>query len=229
MSTPDVSNAPFSARDLSCIRGGRIVFSGVNFSLAPGSAILLTGPNGAGKTSLLRMAAGLLPAAAGGFFWDDLEPPVERAAHNARILYAGHAEAVKPALTVLETVSCWAGLRGYGRNASRDALDRVGLATLADTPARFLSAGQRRRVNLARLFVTDAVLWLLDEPGTALDAATRMSLDAAIRDHRERGGMALIATHGTPDVGPAVALALDNFTDHEAGFASSYEPGWAEL
>ena len=99
--------APFSGRDLACIRGGRMVFAGLNFSIAPGGALLLRGANGSGKTSLLRMAAGLLPAAAGGFVWEDLTPPVDRATHQGRILYAGHADAVKPALTVLENLAFW--------------------------------------------------------------------------------------------------------------------------
>lgn len=221
--------APFSGRDLACVRGGRMVFAGLNFSLAPGAVLLLRGRNGSGKTSLLRMAAGLLPSAAGGFVWEDLDPPVDRATHHSRILYAGHAEAVKPALTVLENLVFWAALRGHSATACREALGRLGLAELADLPARFLSAGQRRRVNLARLFVSGAALWLLDEPATALDTATRDALDAAIGAHRDAGGMAIIATHGAPEVGPANEIDLDKFAGHDIGFTASFDPDWAEL
>lgn len=221
--------APFSGRDLACIRGGRMVFAGLNFSIAPGGALLLRGANGSGKTSLLRMAAGLLPAAAGGFVWEDLDPPVDRATHHSRILYAAHADAVKPALTVLENLAFWGGLRGHGINACRDALGRLGLAELADLPARFLSAGQRRRVNLARLFVSGAALWLLDEPATALDAETRAALTTTIDAHREAGGMAIIATHGDIGVDGAVDIDLGDFADHDIGFTANFDPDWAAL
>jgi heme exporter protein A len=187
-----------SGLDLTCIRGGRRVFSGVNFSVDSGAALVLTGPNGAGKSSLLRMIAGLIRPAEGrlALKGGDAEMSLGEQAH-----YVGHLDPLKPALTVTENLSFWARFLN-GKAAPADlglaerGLDAVGLADLADLPAGYLSAGQRRRLSLARLLAVPRPIWLLDEPTTALDAASQDRLWALMHDHLVAGGLLVAATHG---------------------------------
>jgi len=181
-----------AAYDLSCQRGGRTVFDGLSFALRPGEALLVSGPNGAGKTSLLRQIAGLLPLAAG-----QLE--VEGAAADAEIPelchYVGHLNAVKASFSVRENLAFWAAfLDGDGANLDR-SLAAFGLGSLAELPAGLLSAGQKRKLALSRLFAAPRPVWLLDEPQVSLDAASVRLLDTAIRDHLDAGGIALVASH----------------------------------
>jgi len=198
----------FEGTSLDCVRSTRPVFRGLDFALAGGGALVLTGPNGSGKSSLLRLMAGLLPAAAGSLSWNGAPVADDPDAHRLRLRYLGHLDAVKPALTVSENLAFWAGLMGADAAQSVDpALDALGIAHLADLPARFLSAGQKRRVNLARLALAPAALWLLDEPATALDAETTDRLRALIRRHRDAGGMAVVSTHS--DLGLEAASNLD--------------------
>jgi heme exporter protein A len=181
-------------RGLECVRSDRVVFSDLDFRIAPGSVLILRGPNGSGKTSLLRLIAGLLRPAAGGFFWDGAPVTEAPEDHRARLHYVGHADALKPAFTVAENLAFWAGLRG-NPGGEVAALARFGLAKLADFPAGLLSAGQRRRLALARLAASAAPLWLLDEPTVALDSEASAALFELIAGHREGGGMAIAATH----------------------------------
>lgn len=192
------------------MRGERAIFTDRNFTLEAGGALLLTGDNGSGKSSLLRMMAGLLAPAAGRLAWDGDDIASDPAAHRTRLHYLGHADAVKPALTVAENVAFWSRFRGDGSSAAAvaAALDTFGIARLADLPARFLSAGQRRRTALARLVISAAPLWLLDEPKTALDAAATAALDAAIGRHRHGGGMVVVAQHGLDPLPGAAVLSL---------------------
>ena len=180
-----------SAWDLTIERGGRRLFAGLSFAVDQGAALVVTGPNGAGKSSLLRALCGFLPLEAGGFALErgDAERTVGEQAH-----YLGHADGVKGALTAGENLAFAAAMLGgrSSREAQRDALARVGLAHVIDFPARLLSAGQRRRVALARLLIADRPLWLLDEPATALDAAAQAAL-AAIMQGRLRGGGIIVA------------------------------------
>ena len=180
---------------MACIRGERPVFSGVSFRLARGGALALVGPNGAGKSSLLRILAGFLKPAGGTLSWDGTPVDEDWAAHRGRLHYVGHLDAVKPALTVAENLDGWARFRGAMR-ASPGALETLGIEGLADVPARFLSAGQRRRLAVARLVATPAPLWLLDEPTVTLDVDAAARVDAMIAAHRAEGGMAIVATHG---------------------------------
>lgn len=183
----------FAAHDLTCIRGERLLFAGLSFAVSPGRMLVLRGPNGSGKTSLLRLCAGLLPAAQGHLAWQGQR--VEDAHGLARHLaWLGHAEALKPALTVRENLSFWARFAGQA-GAVDAALAALDLVALADLPARFLSAGQRRRVALARLVAADRKLWLLDEPTTALDSAAVALFAALLRAHLSAGGLAIAATH----------------------------------
>ncbi|MCS6891035.1 MAG: heme ABC exporter ATP-binding protein CcmA [Rhodovarius sp.] len=180
------------ARDLACWRGERLVFSGLSFSLGRGAALLLTGPNGAGKSSLLRVLAGLLPPCAGVLLWEGEDVAADPLAHARRLRYLGHLDALKPALTVRENLAFHARLHG-GR--VEEALAAFDLLPLADLPARLLSAGQRRRLALARLALAPAALWLLDEPTLGLDRASVARLGEVLAAHRAAGGAVVAATH----------------------------------
>jgi heme exporter protein A len=172
-----------------------MLFEGVDFALAPGEAALVTGPNGSGKSSLIRVAAGLLPPAAGTV-----------AGEGARALLA-EAAALDPELTVAGAIDFWARLDGRAE-AVPAALDAVGLGALGAVPVRLLSTGQRRRAALARVVASGAPVWLLDEPANGLDAASVAALERLIAAHRAAGGVALVATHLPIAVPGALAVAL---------------------
>jgi heme exporter protein A len=199
-----------SGVDLTCIRGGRRVFSGIDFSVDSGRALVLTGPNGAGKSSLLRMIAGLIRPAEGrlALTGGDPEMSLGEQAH-----YVGHLDPLKPALTVTENLSFWARFLN-GKAVPGDAglaergLEAVGLADLADLPAGYLSAGQRRRLSLARLLAVPRPIWLLDEPTTALDRASQDRLRALMQAHLLGGGMIVAATHGPLGLADCAELRL---------------------
>lgn len=180
-----------TATDLACERGGRMIFSALCFSVSSGEALVVTGRNGAGKSSLLRMVAGFLAVAAGrlDLAGGDPERSIGEQAH-----YLGHQDALKPALTVAENLAFWTAWLG-GTGDVRGALAAVGLDTLSHLPAGYLSAGQRRRLSLARLAAVARPLWLLDEPSSALDTAAQNALRTLMHDHLARGGIILAATH----------------------------------
>lgn len=180
---------------MACIRGERPVFSGVSFRLERGGALALVGPNGAGKSSLLRILAGLLKRAGGMLAWDGDSLDDDWPAHRDRLHYVGHLDAVKPTLSAAENLDDWARFRGAAR-AAPGALQALGIEGLADVPGRFLSAGQRRRLALARVLATPAPLWLLDEPTVTLDAESAARFTAMIAAHRADGGVVIVATHG---------------------------------
>ncbi len=208
-------SSTFSGRDLACVRGGRVVFAGLGFSLGSGGGLLLLGPNGSGKSSLLRVLAGLLRPAHGVLAWDDEAIAEDPEAHAARTHYLGHHDAVKPVLTVAENLRFWAHLHDphaerAGRAVDR-ALGRFGLSHLATIPGKMLSAGQKRRTNLARLLAAPSPLWLLDEPTTALDKASIKALEAVLAEHRAGGGMVVLSTHAEIDLPGAEELHLDRF------------------
>jgi len=211
--TSETASPPLLAgHGLGCIRGERAVFAGLDLVLPAGGALVLHGPNGAGKSSLLRLLAGLLAPAAGRLAWRGTplaQPPGE--AHAARLHYLGHANAIKPDLGVAENLRLWAALRGAPASAVPAALADLGLAALADLPARLLSSGQQRRLALARLSAAPAPLWLLDEPGVGLDSAALERLTALIAAHRAAGGAVALATHQPLELPGAAHLALDAF------------------
>jgi heme exporter protein A len=212
--SPDRPARGFAGSGLACRRGERLVFAGLDFALAPGGALALTGPNGSGKSSLLRLLAGLTPPEAGTLAWDGAPVRDDPAAHRARLHFIGHHDAVKPALTVTETVTFWAGMRGG--SAVAPALEHFGLAALADWPCRLLSAGQRRRLALARLVASPAALWLLDEPLTGLDSDATADLAAAIATHRAQGGLVVFSTHAALPIEKTETLSLSDFAARAA-------------
>lgn len=191
---------------LAVFRGERLVFRDIGFAVEAGAALVLTGPNGAGKSTLLRLIAGLIRPVAGTLRWngaDALADPVE---HARRLAYLGHENAVKPALTAAENLRFSPQHRRCG---IADVLQAVGLAELADLPARYFSAGQRRRLALARLVLSPATLWLLDEPSVGLDAASVAMLGDLMAAHWARGGVLVAATH--------LALPLEHATELRLG------------
>lgn len=217
----------FEGRELSCVRGERLVFRGLDFSLPRGGALVLVGPNGSGKSTLLRLMAGLLEPESGTLAWGEKPVADDPAAHRERVSYLGHLDAVKPVLSVAENLAFWAGLAGGGLAETQRALDGFGLSPLADLPGRVLSAGQRRRLALARLLLAPTKLWLLDEPSVGLDRESLARLEAACAGHRTRGGRIVIATHAAIELPGARTLDLAAFAVPSAGaFAALHaDPG----
>jgi heme exporter protein A len=180
------------AEGLACVRGGREVFRNLHFAVNRGEMLAITGPNGAGKSSLLRVVAGLVRPSEGRLILHggDAELSIGEQAH-----YVGHQDAFKPSLTVQENLAFWSDFLGGGGEVAT-SLARVGLYALAHLPARYLSAGQRRRLSLARLLAVERPLWLLDEPGSTLDAAGLGLLADIMAAHVGKGGIILAAVHG---------------------------------
>ena len=186
------------AAHLECVRGERTLFSGVGFSLAPGALLRVTGSNGSGKTSLTRMLCGLLEPAAGEVRWEGENIRALRDEYWGRLLYIGHANALKDDLTATENLAFAGGIAGLtvSRERVHAALARFGLAGRERLPVRVLSQGQRRRAALARLAVSEAQpLWILDEPFAALDAAGVDLVQSLAGEHLARGGMVVLTTH----------------------------------
>ncbi|MEQ9489593.1 MAG: heme ABC exporter ATP-binding protein CcmA [Alphaproteobacteria bacterium] len=198
----------FSATDLACLRGGRLVFRDLSLELAGGGAIVLTGPNGSGKTSLLRVLSGLIEPVAGNMTWNG--QTANAADHRDRVALIGHADAVKPALSVREDLAFWAAVN-LSETPVDAAIEATGLQIQADLPGQYLSAGQRRRLALARLMLAEADLWLMDEPSVGLDAGSVDRLRAMIAAHRAAGGMVIAATHIDLGLGDAGALDMDAY------------------
>ncbi|MGH6948760.1 MAG: heme ABC exporter ATP-binding protein CcmA [Kiloniellales bacterium] len=201
----------FEGRELLCVRGERAVFGGLDFALNAGGALLLTGRNGSGKSSLLRLMAGLLKPAGGSVSWDGKAIGEDPERFRAELRYLGHLDAVKPALSVAENLAAFAGLRGLGAAAVEAALDRLGLAPLEALPARLLSAGQKRRLALARLLLGESRLWLLDEPTVGLDSGAIERLESIVVEQRALGGAVVVATHQALALPGANEIALDDF------------------
>ncbi len=181
-----------SGRGVRCVRGGREVFSGLDFEAASGEVLAVTGPNGSGKTSLLRLIAGLLAISDGsiGLEGGEAELTLSEQAH-----YLGHRDALKPALSVLENLSFWRDFLGGQAGDASQSLAQVGLDHATHLPAAFLSAGQRRRLSIARLLSVRRPIWLLDEPTSALDASGQTLFAGLMREHLSGGGLIIAATH----------------------------------
>jgi len=190
---------------VAAFRGGRLVFRDLGFTVPAGEALILTGPNGAGKSTLLRLLAGLLPPAAGRVLWQGEDALADLPLHARRIAYVGHQDAVKPGLTAAENLAFTARVGGAPVDVG---LAGMGLSALADLPARMLSAGQRRRLALARLALSPALLWLVDEPTLGLDARAVELFGALVSEHRARGGLVVAATHAALPLAGAAELRL---------------------
>lgn len=200
---------------VTCVRGGRSLFADLSFALKPGGAVLVTGPNGAGKSSLIRVAAGLLRVAGG-----------EVSCTQPRALLTEQA-ALDPELPLTRALAFWARLDGADPGAVHDALAALALDRLADVPVRLLSTGQRRRAGIARVVASGAPLWLLDEPANGLDVKALARLEAAIAEHRARGGGVVIASHtpiALPEAFP-IALGLPGERRGPASGGSQLDPG----
>jgi len=180
------------ASDLACVRGGRQVFRNLGFAVGAGEALVVTGPNGVGKSSLLRLIAGLVRSTEGRLALEggDSELTIGEQAH-----YLGHQDALKPSLSVGENLAFWADFLGGSAAKVANGLAAVGLDGLSRLPAAYLSAGQRRRLSLARLIAAPRPIWLLDEPTSALDAAGQDLFAGLAREHLARGGIVIAATH----------------------------------
>jgi heme exporter protein A len=181
-----------SACELACIRGGHQVFAGLEFSIKAGEALLVLGPNGAGKSSLLRLIAGFLRPSTGRLSLEEGDPELSIAeqAH-----YLGHQDAFKPSLTVWENLAFWTDALDGSRSAATAALSQLALDRITAIPAAYLSAGQRRRLSIARLMAVYRPIWLLDEPTSSLDRAGQATLAGLMRQHLATGGLILVATH----------------------------------
>ncbi|HTC99366.1 MAG TPA: heme ABC exporter ATP-binding protein CcmA [Bradyrhizobium sp.] len=182
-----------SGRGVTCVRGGREVFAELDFEVASGEALAVTGHNGSGKTSLLRLVAGLLMPTEGTIALEggEAELTLAEQAH-----YLGHRDALKPALSVEENLSFWRNFLGGEAAEAGASLKAVGIDHAAHLPAAYLSAGQRRRLSLARLLAVRRPVWLLDEPTAALDATGQELFSGLMREHLARGGLIVAATHG---------------------------------
>jgi heme exporter protein A len=193
------------AADLACIRGGRPIFAGLSFAVRAGEALAVHGPNGAGKTSLLRLIAGLVRPSGGRLTLEggDANLSLPEQAH-----YLGHQDPLKPSLTVRENLDFWARYFGASNEVGL-ALDAADLQSLAELPASYLSAGQRRRLSFARLIAAPRPIWLLDEPTAMLDERANDWLRAVMTDHLTDGGIIIAATHEPLGVEVSHALHLD--------------------
>jgi heme exporter protein A len=199
----DVSRHSLHVEGLACSRGPATLFRDVAFSVEGGDWLAVRGPNGCGKTTLLRCVAGLTRPDRGTVTWETGGERQDRLGFNAELLYAGHLAGIKDDLSAEENVDGALRLRGQSATADaiRAALAEVGLEKRRHLPARRLSAGQRRRIGLARLMLDSAACWVLDEPLTALDDAGQALFSRLLRAHLDRGGLALLATHH--DLAPA--------------------------
>lgn len=191
---PD-SLPPLTIRGLTCRRGRRLLFRDLDFAVAAGTCLWVRGPNGTGKSSLLRILAGLLPPSAGGVEIDGEPLWADRAWWGRQIHYLGHVNASKAGLTVAEQLGFFARAWRRPASAGAEALATVGLSRLAERPVRVLSAGQQRRLGLARLLLAERPIWLLDEPATALDAEGAALVDRLIQDQSARGGRVVVISH----------------------------------
>ncbi|RWK59385.1 heme ABC exporter ATP-binding protein CcmA [Mesorhizobium sp.] len=194
------------AENLGGERGGEMIFSGINFALEKGQALIVTGPNGAGKSTLLRVVAGLLPVAAGRLLLEgggEDFPSVASACH-----YLGHQNAMKTALSVAENLRFWRDFLGADFLSAEEALETVGLDGVGHLPFGYLSTGQRRRAAIAKLLVSRRPLWLLDEPTAGLDKASEERFGGVMRKHLEVGGIVVAATHLPLELGEAKELRM---------------------
>ncbi len=194
---------------LQCIRDDRILFEDLNFTLSEGQLLQIEGHNGSGKTSLLRILCGLTLPTEGAVYWKNQDVQEIQSRYWATLTYIGHAHGIKAELTPLENLAMARALATTPTSVDfDDALAQVGLYGFEDVPTRTLSAGQQRRVALARLLVNEAELWILDEPFTALDKAAIRMIEELLDVHAKKGGMAVLTSHHTVNCTYATSLKL---------------------
>jgi heme exporter protein A len=193
-------------------RGERSIFDGVAFDVPAGKALVITGPNGSGKSTLLKAITGFLKPSAGAI---RLEGGDQEKSLGEHCHYLAHSNALKPQLSVDENLSFWQGFLGGGMDIAA-ALDAVGLSGIGDLPAGYLSAGQKRRVAIARLLVTHRPVWLVDEPTSALDAASEARFAAIVAGHLAQGGIVVAATHQPLGLDDALSLDLGSLARRRA-------------
>lgn len=196
--TSETTATRLRVADLQCIRDDRVLFEQLNFSVSKGQLLQIEGANGTGKTSLLRILCGLTLPTEGRIFWDNCDIEEIKAQYWENLIYIGHSNGIKGDLTPLENLTL---ARALGSTATamclEEALEYVGLRGFEDVPTRTLSAGQQRRVALARLLITQAQLWILDEPFTALDKKAIVHIEDLLDSHAHQGGMAVLTSHHT--------------------------------
>ena len=199
--------------NLTCVRGEQPVFSNLSVEILSGNNVILRGPNGSGKSSLLRILAGFLKPFTGHITWNGADIRQIIDIYRLSTHYVGHLEAIKPSLTVNEHLTFWASAKGMKKPAP-SILKALDLEELANVPARFLSAGQKRRLSLTRLLASPASLWLLDEPLITLDTESTSRLQIILNEHAASGGLAIIATHTDVDLLNSLNIDMRNYSPH---------------
>lgn len=216
-SQPSASSPELVARDLEIWRGETRLFDSFSFHVSPGETVWLRGPNGAGKTTLMRVVLGLSHAEAGHIEWRGQDRDADREEFLSDVVWCGHLPGLRGELSPRENLAAWLPLRGPGgRDSIDEALATVGLEAHADRPCLSLSAGQARRAGLARLLLSDAALWCLDEPLTSLDAEGQQLLGRLIDGHRRAGGSVLVSSHQALPESAGPVRTLDIGTEADA-------------
>lgn len=200
-----------TAEGLAATRGERPLFDNLSFALHAGGALVLTGPNGSGKSSLLRLLAGFGRPTAGQVRWNETPISDDLETYRRALHYVGHLEGLKPALSAVEMLRFWADLADQPSADPTGPLKALGLVRAAETPCRFLSSGQQRRLALARLLTWDAPLWLLDEPTVGLDDEAMGLISGLIERHRAQGGIVVLSTHQPLALHDTQRLSLADF------------------
>ena len=195
--TSTQSSQALEARDLTCVRGDKTLFSGLSFQITSGDCLHVRGQNGVGKTSLLRLLTGLSKAEAGAVLWNGLPISAEPSTFHRELLFLGHRDALKEELSALENLQMYAALDDVqlSLDTALAALWRFGLRGRENLPVHYLSAGQKRRVLMARMLIRQACLWILDEPFNALDSNAVAELESLIAEHLAAGGIVVLTSH----------------------------------
>ena len=205
----------FSGQNLSINRIERPIFKDLSFSISNGDILVIRGSNGSGKSTLLRIMAGLITPTNGSIHWDGKSIFQQNEEHRERLHYVGHLNPIKPALTIHENIDFWTNLRTHPHKITL-ALNKFQITHLQHVLGRFLSAGQIRLANLARIISSPAILWLLDEPHTSLDEHATRTLNQIINNHRENGGIIVISTHSNIEFNDKIEVNIDNYTPSRA-------------
>ncbi len=208
-------------QNLTCIRGDKVIFSGLAFDLPPGRALILHGANGSGKSSLMKIIAGLLPAQSGGISCDDEDILADKDWISRNICYLAHKNGMKPEMTVAENLAFWANMEHHKGSISNEAV-KIGIDHCLDLPVSYLSSGQARRAALTRVLCHPGRIWLLDEPTVGLDTEGVKLLAGLMNDHLENGGRILTATHIQLGIDPDKSAVL-NMSDFPPATAPHYE------